>query len=72
MTTRIALAVFALAFGALLGGGARALADDVRYGTYDNRAACEARGADTEAHPGWTRYECRPVSVRGWELYLVG
>ncbi|RDI46471.1 hypothetical protein [Nocardia mexicana] len=71
MSNRIAAAFAALTIGTLFGSGAQALADDIRYGVYDNRGACEAAGADTPAHPGWTRYECRPAPSSSWELYLV-
>lgn len=44
MSLRMAAVLVALAVGALVGSGARALADHVRYGVYDDRGACEAAG----------------------------
>ncbi|WP_157777833.1 hypothetical protein [Nocardia terpenica] len=71
MMIRTVAALATLAVGVLIGGGAHALADDVHYGIYADRGTCESEGANVDAHPGWTHYECRPVPGKSWELVLV-
>ncbi|QLY30105.1 hypothetical protein [Nocardia huaxiensis] len=66
-----ALLAGALAFGVVAHGSALArAADEIYYGKYQTRGACVDAGVDVEAHPGWTRYECRETPDGKWKLYL--
>lgn len=60
----------ALAAGITAAVAPVAHADEGFYGNYRTRAACEADGRNTQAHPGWTAFDCRPGIEGTWNLYL--
>ncbi|WP_067826722.1 hypothetical protein [Nocardia inohanensis] len=70
MKIRSLLIGAALVTGLLTTGSAAAHADEIFYGNYRTRAACEADGKNTPAHPGWTAYDCRKGIDDTWNLYL--